>query len=337
VNSRHELRRTSGFTLIEMIAVMGIMALLFGMGIGMLSTLDPGKRAALGLVQNVVRAARNNAIARAAPARVRLDVAERTLTSNGMDVLGTWQFESMDLAGSSGIDGVTRGGHLLEHGYLGHALSFSGGGSGAHAQIHVQQDPGFTLREGFMIQCAVLFTGSTGARVLDIGSVAGLETRPDGSLRAWFKPELISTSGVVSGGGIQAVDSPAGLLAPNRWTRIAVTYDRRLLKLLVDGVEVGRSASEDFVWSLQGPLLIGDPRIPFQGAIDALTILGVVDSDVISLPKGVNFASTAPRQIVFSEDGALDRELYRGPLDIGLEYEDGSKGVVRINVYGTVE
>jgi hypothetical protein len=84
-------------------------------------------------------------------------------------------------------------------------------------------------------------------------------------------------------------------------------------------------------------LLIGDPRIPFQGAIDALTILGVVDSDVISLPKGVNFASTAPRQIVFSEDGALDRELYRGPLDIGLEYEDGSKGVVRINVYGTVE
>ena len=329
--------RAGGFTLIEMIAVMGIIALLFGLGVGMLSSLDPGKRAALGLVQNVVRAARNNAVARSAPARVRIDPAARTLISTGMDALGTWHFETPDLAGSSGIDGVNLGGQLIDDGFLGKALSFAGGAGGAHAEIHVQQDPGFVLREGFMLQCALSFSGSTGARVLDIGSVAGLECRANGSVRAWFKPELSSPSGVLSGGGIVAVDSEAGTIQSRRWTRVAVSYDRRLLRLFVDGVEVARSAADAPVWTLQGPLLIGDTRILFSGAIDALTILGVVDSETAVLPKGVSFASDVPREIVFSEDGALDREVHRGPLSIGLEYEDGTKGRALVNVYGTVE
>ena len=33
----------AGFTLIEMIVVMGLLAMLFGIGVGMLSSLNPGK------------------------------------------------------------------------------------------------------------------------------------------------------------------------------------------------------------------------------------------------------------------------------------------------------
>ena len=134
-----------------------------------------------------------------------------------------------------------------------------------------------------------------------------------------------------------AVDSAPGVWRAGYWMRIEVSYDRRLLRLALDGVEVARAPANDPVWKLEAPLLIGDPRAPFPGAIDALSIYAVVDSGKAVLPRTVSFAPDVPREIVFSADGALDRELFSAPLSIGLEYEDGSKARVLVNVYGTVE
>lgn len=320
-----------------MIVVMGLLAMLFGLGIGMLTSLNPGKRAALGLVQNIIRSAHNNAIARSAPARVQLDPKEGTLHATGMDVLGTWQFETLGIEGSSGFDGVCMGGRLIDDGFLGKALSFAGTSAGSHAEIPLQENPAFDLREGFLIQCALQLENSRGGRFLDFGSVISLECKSNGSLRASFRPEVLSASGVASGGGIVAVESAAGICQAGPWMRVELNYDRRWLRLLFNGVEVARAAADDPVWSLQGPLVIGDMRTPFPGAIDALSILAAVDSTLAALPKSVNFAADVPREINFSADGALDRELHSGPLSIGLEYEDGSKARVKVNVYGTVE
>ncbi len=329
--------RRGGFTLIELIVVMGLLALLLGMGIGMLGSLNPGKRAALGLVQNLVRSARNNAIARSAPASVRLDPATGSITAAGMEVLGTWQFETLGLEGSSGDHGTSRGGTLLDQGYLGKALSFLGAGAGAHAEIPLQENPVFDLREGFMLECALLVEHSRGGRVLDLGTAAGLECRSDGSLRAWFRPEITSTSGVVSAGGLVAADSAPGAWRPGTWMRVEVSYNRRILRLSLDGIELARATADSPVLKLQGPLVIGDPRTPFPGSIDALSISAVVDSATARLPSTVIFAANVPREISFSADGALDRELYNAPVTIGLEYEDGTKARVIVNVYGTVE
>ncbi|HUR27064.1 MAG TPA: prepilin-type N-terminal cleavage/methylation domain-containing protein [Planctomycetota bacterium] len=330
-------RHARGFTLMEMMVVMGIIAMLFGMGVGMLSSLNPGKQAALGLVQNIVRSAHNNAIARSAPARVRLDPATNTLFATGMDVVGTWQFENLGIEGSSDFDGVSTGGRIVDDGFLGKALSFAGQPAGSHAEIPLHQNPAFDLREGFQILCAFRMHGSGGGKALDFGSVASIEFRSNGSVRAWFKPEVVSASGVVSGGGMVAVDSPEGVWSTGRWMRVEVSYDRRLLQLACDGVVVARAASQEPVWTLQGPLLIGELRTPFPGDVDALSIQAVVDSKRIQLPKTVTFSADAPKEIVFSGDGALDREVHAGPLSIGLDYEDGTKGRVLVNVYGTVE
>ena len=326
-----------GFTLIELIVVMGILGVLFGLGFGMLGNLNPGRRAALGLVQNVIRSARNNAVARSAPALVRLDVATGKLHAAGMDVIGTWQFETMDIDGSAGLDGVATGGAIIDQGFLGKALSFTGAGSGARAEIPLQEFAGVDLREGFMVSCALQLDSSAPTRVLDIGEAALLECRSNGVLRAGFRPEVVSASGVRSAGGLIAVDSAPGTWEPGRWLRITVAYDRRLLRLALDGVDVARVENDAPVWQLQGPLTIGDPRAPLSGAIDALSLMAVVDSAEAALPKGVVFAADAPRTVVFSADGALDREVHAGPLSIGLEYEDGSQARVLVNAYGTVE
>ena len=329
--------RRAGFTLIELIVVMGLMAMLFGIGVGMLTALNPGKRAALGLVQNMLRSARNNAVARSAPARVRLDPASGEIVAMGMDVLGTWQFETLGLDGSSGDDGVCTGGVLLDDGFLGKALSFEGAPAGSHAEVALQENPSFDLREGFMLQCALKLESPDGGRALDVGRAAGIECRSNGSLRAWFRPQVTSASGVASSGGIVAVDSEPGVWRAGYWMRVEVTYDRRILRLALDGVEVARAASAEPVWKIEAPLMIGDARAPFPGAIDALSIYAVVDSGKAVLPRAVSFAPDVPREIVFSADGSLDRELFSAPLSIGLEYEDGAKARVIVNVYGTVE
>lgn len=325
------------FTLLELILVMGVMGVLFGLGVGLLGNLAPEKRAALGLVQSVVRSARNNAVARAAPALVRLDLAGGKLAAAGLDVLGTWQFETLEARGSNGVDGIVRGGVLIERGFLGNALSFAGAPSGSFAEIPLHENSGFDLREGFQLRCAIELDGTQPTRVLDLGGAVGLECRSGGALRGWFRPEVLAASGLRSAGGPIAVDSAAGAWDPGRWMRVELAYDRRFLRLFVDGVEIARTEADAPVWQLEGPLVIGDRRAPLSGAIDALSIAAVVDSAEAALPKGVTLAANSPRTIAFSADGALDREQHAGPVTIELEYEDGSRARVLVNVYGTVE
>lgn len=327
--------------------VIGLVALLFGMGAGMLSTLNPGQRAAVGLAQNALRAAHNNAIARQAGARVRIDATANTLQAVGMSVVGTWQFETLGLEGSSGIDGVARGGRLIEDGFLGKALSFVGEPAGSHAEIPVQLDPGFDLRDGFRIECALSLEedkGEQGGRVLRIGETAGLECRPGGVLRAWFRPQAeqgavaLGSSGVErSGGGMVAVDSKPGAWRTGRWFRVVASYDRRFLRLEVDGVEIAREPEDAAVSKVQAPITLADERSAFPGAIDALTIYAVVDSALTRLPKGVVFGRGTPAEIVFAPGGALDREVHAGPVSFTLEFDDGAPRRVTVNMYGTVE
>ena len=63
--------RKAGLTLIELLLVMGVLALVLGVGLGSLASLNPGERAAVGLVQDALRSAHNSAVARVASARVR--------------------------------------------------------------------------------------------------------------------------------------------------------------------------------------------------------------------------------------------------------------------------
>ena len=113
--------------------VMGLLAFVLGAGLGAFASLDPGRRAAVGLVQDIVRSAHNTAIARRAPARVRIDAATGEIVAEGMAVVGTWHFEDESLSGGGGLDavGVGTDDGLTADGYLGRGLDLSGAPRGA--------------------------------------------------------------------------------------------------------------------------------------------------------------------------------------------------------------
>jgi len=326
-------------TLIELMLVMGLLALVLGAGLGSLASLDAGQRAALGLVQNVVRSAHNTAVARRAPARVRIDPATGTIVAQGSEVVGTWHFEDEELAGAGGLDGVAVGfdGATSEHGFLGRALDLAEAPRGARVEVAVQDDARYDPGEGFAIELAVRLAWPAGGRILSLGGAVTLEVTADGALRAAFRRRTTDALGAVGTGGPIFAESRSGVLAPGRWTRIALRYDRRVLGLAVDGVPVAAVFSEEPVAPLAGPLELGGGREGFPGALDELTVALVTGEESAALPPTVRFAASVPRAIEFLAGGALDPLRHLEPVAIGLEFDDGRVEQVVVNLYGTVE
>jgi hypothetical protein len=323
----------AGLTLLELLLVLFLLALLAGMSLGFLSTLDLGRRAARGLVKSVVRSAANTAVASSSRAEVRIDKAQGELHAQVLRVVGTWHFER-SLAGAFGIDGTADAGLFTDDGYLGGALSFAGR-YGATATIPVERDSSFDLRDGFALECAVSWEEAGGGRILSIGDTCSLELGGAGEVRGRFTASGLRDGEPAAGASVVVV-SPGGALSSGRWSRLRLAYDRRELALEVDGVRVASVEETAQVWRVDGPLVLSDPRRPFPGRIDELLVRAVTAGETARLPDGVTIAE-APAAVHFAAGGALDLERHPGPVRIVLAYADGERDTIEVGSYGTVE
>ncbi len=322
-------------TLLELLLVMMILAVVLGGGLGLFAALDLGRRQAVGLVRNVVRTAQNTAIVRRAPARVRLDRAERTLTAEALHVIGTWHFEQRSLKGALGLDGEVRGADFVEDGFLGAALSFDGR-AGAMAEIPVQRSPAFDLAQGFSVGCAVRKAEVGAGWLVRIGTVVGLRVNDAGEIEGRFAAEVLKDGSPQRGGDV-LVRSPLGMLPAGCWTRIRLEYDRTLFVLFVDDVPVAQVEESAPVWRVDGPLVLSDDARPFAGELDSLVVAAVVGDEAAQLPDGVALPADSPTVVLFDAGGSLDRRRHRGPVVIRLDFDDGTSESVVVGVYGTVE
>jgi hypothetical protein len=323
-------------TLLELLLVMVLLGLVLGAGAGVFTTIDTGRRAAAGAVRNVIRSARNSAVAKSSTARVRIDAAAGTIRAEAIELVGTWRFEDERLSGAFGIDGIQRGGELVEHGFIGKGLAFSGSRA-AWVEIPVQELASFELSEGFSLECAVRFEGPSGGRLVSLGRAAGLEVGSSGAVRGWMVPSVADSTGRPRPGGRIAADAPPGTLKRGDWQRVRLDYDRRRLRLLVDGVERASALHDAPVWQLEVPLQISDAQMPFSGIVDDLVIGAVSASEEYALPDTVRFAAGAPSVIRFDAGGYLDREVHSEAVSFSLEHEDGALTEIRVGLYGTVE
>ncbi len=331
------LARQAGFTLVELVVVMGIIAILLGVGVGLIARLNVGDRAAVGTVHSVLRSARNWSVARDAPARVRIDSKSRTLQAIGLAVIGTWHFEASPVRGAFGVEGLSFGGQIVSDGFTGAALSFVGEPKRSRVQMAVHLDPAYDLSRGFSIRCAVRPARDDGGELLAIGETAGIATSDDGAIRAWFAPVIVSEDGERRRGSRLVLTTNSGLLRPGRWSEVAVQYDCRNLRIDVDGSTVALLAESAAPWKVEGPLEISPSSSPFPGAIDALVVCAVSGEERRELPKGVEFATGTPGEIVFAAGGGLDRDVHAEAVRFALRFDDGREEKILVNLHGTVE
>jgi len=324
-----------------MLLVIALVAMVLGIGLGALSRLDLGDRVAVAIVQDALRSAQNFAVGRAAPARVRLDVKTGAIRSEGMQVVGTWHFEELPLRGAFELEGALLGGRIVDDGFQGHGLSFVGEPSRSKVEIPVQADPAWILRDGFALRVALRpYSGGTthpGGAVLALGESAGLETTGRGAVRAWIAAEVADERGDVRRGGKIPVETLPHTLVDDRWSVVEVQYDRRNLRVWIDGVLAAGVEEIAPVWKLDGPLVLSPTSQPWPGTLDSLVVSCVTAREEIRLPSGVAFASGTPAEVVFAPGGGLDRGEHREPVRIALEFADGRKASVLVNAYGTVE
>ncbi len=337
------VRGARGFTLVELLLVMALIALILGVGVGMFTRLDLGDRVAVALVQDALRSAQNFAVARSAPSRVRFDAAHGTIVADGMLVVGTWHFESFPPTGAFGIDGAAQGGHLVDDGFQGKALSFAGEPARSHVEFPVQDLSSWNLREGFQLRCALRPTSSRdgqggGGAVLALGETLGIETTAAGGLRAWFAPEVREEdASTVRRGARIPIDAPPETLLPDRWMVVELQYDRARFRLLVDGAEAGSIEESSPVSRVDAPLVLSPGNRAWPGAIDNLSVSAASARDESRLPKHARFAAGTPAEIRFAPGGGLDRAAHKGPVQLALEFDDGRRSPIVVSLFGTVE
>lgn len=330
-------RGTQGFTLIELLAVMAIIALLLGIGGALLRRVDVSDRVGKPLLESVLRSAQNWAVARGAPALVRLDKEKGTLRVEGQLVVGTWHFESLPVVGAFGLDGTQSGGKLVDDGFQGKALSFLHEPPRSSVDIAVQQDPAFDLGDGFCVRCALRVEPEASASVLSIGKSVGIDVGENGALTAWFVAERQDEHGVATRGGRITLRGDARTLVTRRWEQVELRYDRNEFELLVDGVRVASVAEQARVFRLEGALSISPGETAFAGAIDSLVVSAVGPAQDSELPRSTRFGPDTPALILFQAGGGLDRARHPEALRIKLLREDGTESLVTIQPYGTVQ
>jgi hypothetical protein len=328
----------AGMTLLELILVMFLLALVLGGGLGFFAALDLGRRQAAGLVKSVLRSAQNTAIARTAPARVRIERATGTIQAESLLVVGTYHFEQRSLAGY-GPEGRADPELFSEDGFVGAAFR-PGGKLGATAEIPLERDPACDFTRGFALECALWLERAGDGRVLTLGRpeqpTLALEVNRAGALRGRFQTRSGEATSAQRGGQAVIV-SAAGLVPVERWVRVRMQYDREHLSLLLDGVPVASQEEQAFVWKTEGGLVLSDRTKPLQGKIDSLVIAAMVVGEPGILPEDVRFAEGSAERIEFAAGGTLDRSFHADPPRIVLEFADGAREAITVGFYGTVQ
>jgi prepilin-type N-terminal cleavage/methylation domain-containing protein len=246
--------RDAGFTLIELVVVMGVLSVLFGIAVGFLGRTDP-QQVADSVLRGELRAAQLTARAEGLPTEVLVtpgrDGASATVQSRLLQPVVVFHCEPDERVLDELLRGLY-GGDDEPQGRFGHARQPKAGDTAPLVRWPVPQ-PLVELGEGFALRLDLRLDERRGGTVARLGSC--LELLLDGDGRPHARLRL--SGGTAGAANLAALRSP--LQVPlQRWVTLEVGCDGQHAWLAMDGRSLDRAVAD------------GRPQLPGDAVFDVM-------------------------------------------------------------------
>jgi prepilin-type N-terminal cleavage/methylation domain-containing protein len=324
----------SGFTLLEVLVVMAILAVLVGMTTGALQRAGRGGvlEGAARVVRSGLERARLLAIRNSTLSRITVVPPSATAPAGRVlgqvsRVAGSWQFDEADPAvggdgatlrifGATTTEGVVRTGLLL---------SPVARVQGPPISAAPAQDP----RYGFALEMRIKPAGP--GTIARFGSDTGesgsflLRLNEDGSLAAEATVRAEKAT-------LNAQTRPK-VIEMGQWAKVAIAHDGVELTVSAHNVVEARTPDlHELEVEPSSSLVLGGG---FSGAIDEVVYRTVGDLDPFEIDRAVDVKLTYPTSIRFNQDGRLNDRFHAEPVVIPLSHE-GRTVEVTVDLAGVI-
>jgi prepilin-type N-terminal cleavage/methylation domain-containing protein len=340
-------RARRGFTLVELLTVMAVIAIAFGLAVGSLQR--TGKAGALDGATRLVRShltrARMLAISGGALSRVRIDAAEpeknlrARVTTEFTRAAGTWHFE--DRTATKALYGENMFSTVIGAVPIEDGSFRSGVDLFAAARIvspTLDEAPTFDPTRGFAFFCDVFPSGA--GPIVRFGKPAGggdaflLSYAEDGSLTAEvglvFDPALETQQKIDRR---RTLKTRPGVVEKNAWARVGLSYDGVTIELFAHGVaEAIVQETRDVEVASGSALVFGGG---FAGRFDEAEYFTTSAPEVVEFESGVDLSGATSVVVRFGRDGRLNEKFHAAPVVAKLVL-DGDSAAVAVDVSGIV-
>jgi len=226
---------SGGFTLLELLAVIGVVSVLMGVGLGYLGKTDP-MMLARSMIAGERRAAQMTARAEGVPTEVIVrpgdDVSAATVQARLLEPAVTFHFEPNTPVLDERMRPFLSGEDVVA-GRFGHGRRAAEGDKDALVQWRVSPQV-VDVSEGFLIRLDLFLEARQNCVVIDIDPL--LELRLDSELRPDARVRLEAATG---GNELKTISSPLSLPL-RQWATLEIGCDGEAIWLAVDDRECAR-------------------------------------------------------------------------------------------------
>lgn len=301
-----------GLTLVELLIVMGVLAVLMGIGVGAVARLDTGERRVVAQIKDALARARTFALSESAPARVVVDPRAGLVYGLGARRVGNWHFEGGRGDGWP-VEARLEAARPVRDGVIGGAVELL-----AESSLRIPARPAFRSPDGFALD--VWLMPDDAFRPMTILEEAG-------SWRVGFDRDGVLEVELVLRGpaetGPHRALYPDARLPADRWTRLSVAFDGHALSVALDGERLGAdtlfSPPRGLVHAAAGAGIASgeEEAVRYRGRFDELRLSSVVRGDHEPLPAEIALEGP-PRLVHLDPHGHLDPARHRSPVRLAF-------------------